>query len=201
MNNISEKANDSIELCAIILGIYKKARDKNMYIIDRPKSNAFAITLKEMQLSYDGLSIPFERFFDEKEIKKEERQQYKYSKENIEKIKQYEKFVTEATKNLPKNDEEAQIVAETIERQSMMLQGIKPELVARELPLYINNVSGLECPLIALKDLSDDDLSSIASMNTEYVLHSKYFAQGYQQKDTILVEFFKVGEWYDAVCV
>ena len=201
MNNISEKANDSIELCAIILGIYKKARDKNMYIIDRPKSNAFAITLKEMQLSYDGLSIPFERFFDEKEIKKEERQQYEYSKENIEKIKQYEKFVTEATKNLPKNDEEAQIVAETIERQSMMLQGIKPELVARELPLYINNVSGLECPLIALKDLSDDDLSSIASMNTEYVLHSKYFAQGYQQKDTILVEFFKVGEWYDAVCV
>lgn len=201
MNNISEKANDSIELCAIILGIYKKARDKNMYIIDRPKSNAFAITLKEMQLSYDGLSIPFERFFDEKEIKKEERQQYEYSKENIEKIKQYEEFVTEATKNLPKNDEEAQRVAETIERQSMILQGIKPELVARELPLYINNVSGLECPLIALKDLSDDNLSSIASMNTEYVLHSKYFAQGYQQKDTVLVEFFKVGEWYDAVCV
>ena len=109
MNNISEKANDSIELCAIILGIYKKARDKNMYIIDRPKSNAFAITLKEMQLSYDGLSIPFERFFDEKEIKKETTTQTKQpSQENQEVDKKENKKQEEHKKEENKTDEPQQ---------------------------------------------------------------------------------------------
>lgn len=201
MKNVSEKANDNIELCSIILEIYKKARDENMYIIDRVKNNAFAIVLKDMQVSYDALAIPFERFFDEKEVKIEERNQYEYSKENIEKIKQYDEFIKEVSKNPPKTDEEAQAIGETIEKQTLLIQGIQPEIVSKEIPLYINNVSGLECPLVPLRELSDEDLNSIASMDTDYILHSKYFAQGYQQKDTVLVEFFKVGEWYDAVCV
>ena len=201
MENISKKASDNIELCAIIYDMYKKAKEANMYIIDRRKSNAFGIILKDMHISYDVLAIPFERFYDEKEVRREKRPQYEFSKEDLDKINKYEEFVKVTSENPPKTEEEAQEVVKVIQEHSTVIQDIKPSLIDKEIPLYINNISGLECPLVALSEFSDEELNSLASFNTDYILHSKCFIQGYQQKDTILVEFFKVGEWYDAVCV
>ncbi len=201
MENISKKATDNIELCAIIYDIYKNAQKENMYIIDRRKNNSFGIVLKDMQVSYDVLAIPFERFYDEKEVRVEKRPQYEYSKEDLEKINKYEEFVKTASENPPKTDEEAADIVRTIEEHSAIIQNIKPNIVEKEVPLYINNISGLECPLIALSEFSDEELNSLASFDTDYILHSKCFIQGYQQKNPIMVEFFKVGEWYDAVCV
>ena len=72
MENISKKASDSIELCAIIYDIYKKAKEAGMYIIDRRKNNAFGVVLKDMSVSYDALAIPFERFYDNASLKKKQ---------------------------------------------------------------------------------------------------------------------------------
>ncbi len=201
MKNWQRRASDSIELQTLILELYKEARADGLFIIDRKKSDAFGIALREMETSYEANVVPFERFFAPANIKHEKRDMYEYSEKDIKKVEEFERFLKEIEENPPKDDIEAQEISLKITEKTDELTNVKPKVVQKTMPIYINTITGTEYPLIPLIDAKDDELEKLAQFISSFILHSKFFITGMEQRDPIMIEFVNTGEWADAFCI
>ena len=126
---------------------------------------------------------------------------YKYSDEDIKKAEEFEKFLKDMGENPPKDDIEAQEISLKIAEKTDELTNIKPKIVQKTMPIYINTITGIEYPLIPLIDTKDDELEELATFIASFILHSKFFITGMEQRDPIMIEFVNTGEWADAFCI